>query len=152
MNCLVLPYTTLPVSANQLKQTRWGSYGEAIINVGVSLVLIRWDPLLGVAIGTLAATLFKSLFYVNYTAKHILRSSVWPAMSRFAGAAVVLLIVSCIGMTLLWNVSMANFFVWILWAVVVFLLVGAVTLLFGAAAYPKELKPVFQNLLSKRKA
>ena len=59
MNCFALPYTTLPISANRLKANKWGSYGEAIINVSLSLVLIHWNPLLGVAIGTLTATVFK---------------------------------------------------------------------------------------------
>lgn len=147
INCLVLPYTTLPISTNQLKQSRWGSYGEAIINVGLSLILIQWNPLVGVAVGTLTATVFKALFYMNYTAKHILHCSVWRVASRLGAAVAVLLIVSCVGMTLLWNVSMANFFVWILWAVAVFFLVGVVALIFGAAAYPKELKSILGSIL-----
>lgn len=151
INCFVLPYTTLPISANQLKKSRWGSYGEAIVNVGLSLVLIHWDPLLGVAAGTLAATVFKAAFYMRYTAKHILGCSVWHIAGRIAGAAAVLLAVSCVGMTALWNVTMANFFVWVLWAAGVFLAVGAVTLLFGMAAYPRELKSMVLRLLSKRK-
>ena len=140
MNCLVLPYTTLPISANQLKQSRWGSYGEAIINVGLSLVLIQWNPLLGVAIGTLTATVYKSLFYMGYTAKHILNGGFWRIAGRFAGSVAVLSAITCIGMTVLWNVSVANFFVWVLWAIVVFLSVSVVTLLVGFAMYPGELK------------
>lgn len=151
MNCLALPYTTLPISANQLKQSRWGSYGEAILNVGLSLILIRWNPLLGVAIGTLTATVYKAVFYMSYTARHILQCSRWRVMGRFAGALAVLLVISCIGMTALWNVPMENFFIWVLWAAVSFLAVGAVTLLFGLAAFPKELKPVILRVLPKRK-
>ena len=151
MNCLVLPYTTLPISANQLKQSRWGSYGEAIINVGLSLILIQWNPLLGVAIGTLAATVYKSLFYMNYTAKHILKCGIWQITGQFLGAIAVLLIVSCVGMTALWNVSMENFFVWILWAAAAFLLVGAVTVLFGMVAYRKEMEQILRTLTGKKK-
>lgn len=149
-SCLVLPYTTLPISANQLKQSRWGSYGEAIINVGLSLILIHWNPLLGVALGTLAATVYKSLFYMVYTAKHILNCSIRHIAGRFLGAVAVLLTISCVGMTALWHVPMENFFVWILWAVATFLLVGVVTLLFGMVAYRQDLKQIFRLLAGKK--
>ena len=151
INCFVLPYTTLPISANQLKSSRWGSYGEAVINVCLSLALIRWDPLLGIAIGTLAATVFKALFYMRYTGKHILHCSFWQIFGRIAWAGAVLLGVCCIGMTALWNVTMANFFIWVLWAVPVFALVALVTLLFGMAAFPGELRPMIRMLIPQKK-
>lgn len=150
INCFVLPYTTLPISANQLKQSRWGSYGEAIINVSLSLILIQWDPLLGVAIGTLAATVYKALFYMNYTAKNILCCSLWPVASCVGGAAVLLLATNCVGMTLLWSVAMENFLVWIIWAVAVLLLVGVITLLFGMTVYGKEMKRMLLRFLPNR--
>lgn len=147
INCFVLPYTTLPISANQLKASRWGSYGEAIINIGLSLILIQWNPLLGVAIGTLTATVFKGLFYMHYTAKHILRCSMWRDAVRLGAAVALLFIFSCVGMHLFWNISMENFFVWILWAVAVFIVVGVAALIFGAAAYSRDCKSMLKNVL-----
>jgi len=151
MNCLVLPYTALPISANQLKQSCWGSYGEAIINVGLSISLVLWNPLVGVAVGTLTATVFKSIFYMNYTSRHILHCSVWRVMGRFVSTVIVLLMISCVGMTALWNVPMENFVVWVLWAVGAFFVVGAITLVFGVIAYSKELKSILLNLYLNRK-
>lgn len=145
INCFVLPYTTLPISANRLKATRWGSYGEAILNIGLSVILIQWNPLLGVAIGTLIATIYKAVFYMDYTAKHILHDGVWKIRGRLLGAVAVLAMVSCIGMTVMWNVPMANFFVWALWAAVVFAVVAVITLGFGFAAYPAELKGMLKR-------
>lgn len=150
INCFVLPYTTLPISANQLKQSRWGSYVEAILNIGLSVILIHRDPLLGVAIGTLTATIFKALYYMNYTSKHILKCNVWRIIGCFVASIVVLLVISCTGMIAFRNILMENFFVWIMWAIVVFLLVGAVTMLFGMVAYPLELKATLRNIMSFR--
>jgi hypothetical protein len=150
INCFSLVYSTLPISANQLKQSRWGSYGEAIINVTLSLILIHWNPLLGVALGTLTATTFKALFYMRYTAKHILHCSAWRVMGRFAGAVAVLLLVSCVGMTLMWNVPMENFLVWVFWAGITFVAVGAAALVFGMAAFPAELRSMIpQRIIQK---
>lgn len=150
INCFSLAYSTLPISANQLRQSRWGSYGEAIINVTLSLILIHWNPLLGVALGTLTATTFKALFYMRYTAKHILHCSAWRVMGRFAGAVAVLLLVSCVGMTLMCNVPMENFLVWVFWAGVTFVAVGAAALVFGMAAFPAELRSMIpQRIIQK---
>lgn len=150
MNCLALPYTTLPISANQLKATRWGSYGEAIINVALSLILVQWNPLVGVAVGTLTATVFKAVYYMIYSAQHILNCNVWKILGRFVGSVVVILAVSCVGMGLLWNVPMTNFFVWVLWAVIVFVLVGLVTLVYGILAWPKEMKALVRSVLKRK--
>ena len=150
LNCLALPYTTLPISANQLKQSRWGSYGEVIINAGVSLLLIRWNPLLGVAIGTLAATLFKALFYMVYTSKNILQCSTRNVLLRFAGAIAVLLAVSGGGMLLLLQVTVPNYLVWIIMGIAAFFAVSIVALLYGMTAYPKELKSLAANLILRK--
>lgn len=149
-NCLVLPYTALPISANQLKRSRWGSYGEVIINLVVSLLLIRWNPLLGVAIGTLIATVFKALFYMVYTSKNILQCSARNVLLRFAGAIAVLLAVSGGGMLLLLQVTVPNYLVWIIMGIAAFAAVSIVTLLYGMAAYPKELKSLAANLILRK--
>ena len=150
MNCLALPYTTLPISANQLKASRWGSYGEAIFNIGLSVILIRWNPLLGVAVGTLCATIFKALYYMIYTARGILKCSIWRVLGRFAGGVAVVAAVSCTGMAFLRNVTMANFFVWALWAVAVFAVVAVIALLYGLLMWPKELKELVGSVLNRK--
>ena len=151
INCLVLPYTTLFISANQLKQSRWGSYGEVIINAVVSLLLIRWNPLLGVALGTLAATMFKALFYMVYTSRNILQCSTRNVLLRFAGALAVLIAVSIGGMQLLMQVMIPNYFVWIIAGIAVFAAVSIVVLLFGLAVFPKELKSLAANLILRKR-
>lgn len=149
INCLVLPYTALPISANQLRRSRWGSYGEVIINLAVSLLLIRWNPLLGVAIGTLVATVFKALFYMVYTSRNILLCSTRNVLLRFTGAFAVLTAVSGGGMLLLRNVVMSSFFIWIPVGIGAFFAVGLIALLFGLAVYPKELKSLIAHVLPK---
>ncbi len=75
VNCLVLPCSSLPVAADHLKQTRWGAYSEALINIILSCILIKWEPLLGVAIGTLVATVFRAIYYMAYSAKEYIASA-----------------------------------------------------------------------------
>ena len=120
INCMMLPCTSLPVAANHLKQTRWGAYGEAIINLVLSCLLIRWNPLIGVALGTLIATAFRGTFYMIYSAKHILYL---PIPRLLAGCAAIIAVIGGVtlaGSRLLQNVIIQNYFQWLLYGAAVF--------------------------------
>lgn len=124
VNCLALPCSSLPVAANQLQQTKWGAYGEAIINVVLSCILIRWEPLLGVALGTLAATVFRAVFYMVYSAKHILRIPVYKTLLPLIGTLSLLCSGVLTGAYLLRSVRIENYVQWIACGAVIFVLVS----------------------------
>lgn len=128
-NCIVLPYSGLPIAANHLKQTRWGAYGEALINIAVSCLLIRWNPLVGVALGTLTATLFRGIFYMVYSGKNILHISYERILFRFLCELAAICIISIIGYWLLQRVVIANYFQWFYGGATVFILISAPVLL-----------------------
>ncbi len=71
--CLRLPYHTIIISAGHYRQTKVGAYIEALLNVLVSFVLIRNHGLIGVAIGTLVAMLFRTIAYVTYVSKNLIK-------------------------------------------------------------------------------
>jgi len=143
MNCLALPCSTLPISANRLRQTRIGSYGEAFINITLSLVLIRWNPLLGVAMGTLTATLFKCIYYSIYSSKHILKCNPCNTISIFFASLAVLIVLGGFGMLLFRNLPINNYLIWAAWGVLAFLIIGFFVILFGFVVFPQEVKTMF---------
>ena len=59
-------------SAGHYKQTRNGAFMEAIINIALSIAMVIKLSLVGVAIGTLAAAIFRSTQYAIYMGKNIL--------------------------------------------------------------------------------
>lgn len=149
VNCIVLPCSSLPVSGNCLKQTRWGAYCEAAINIGLSLVLIWWKPLLGVAIGTLVATLFKGVYYICYTAKHFLKCGAGKLLARFFASVLLIAALGAVGMFLFTRVEMANFFVWALWGAAVFCVVSVLAGVFCLAVVPGETVAAARKLLRR---
>lgn len=151
MNCMALPCCSLPISANKLKQTRWGSYSEALINIVISCSLIRWNPLLGVAIGTLAATVVKCIYYMTYAAKNFLHCCPGKVIGKFVLAVAVLCAIGAGGMQLIRNVSIHNYLVWGLWGFVVFTATGIIALLFCKITYPKELRQWIGTVMRKVK-
>lgn len=74
--CLRLPYNILVLSAGHYKQTQTSSFIEAIISVVVSVVLVFWLGLLGVAIGSLCAMLYRTLYLVWYLSRNIVHRKI----------------------------------------------------------------------------
>ena len=68
---LKYPHTSLAFSANKYKEIMIPTYIEAGINILVSLLLIGRLGLVGVAIGTAAAMLYRMIFHIFFTAKMI---------------------------------------------------------------------------------
>ena len=71
-SCYRIPYYMITTSVGHYKQTRNGAFLEAIINIVLSVIMVTQLGLVGVAIGTLAAALFRSTQYALYMGKNIL--------------------------------------------------------------------------------
>ena len=132
INCLVLPCASLPIAADQMRQTRWGAYGEALINIAASCVLMQWQPLLGVAFGTLAATVFRGLYYVVYASRTILRVSPIRNVFMLAGMISVLCAGIYVGCHFVSRLEIGDYFHWIICGAVTF---GIVCVPVGMVSY-----------------
>ncbi len=148
-NCISLACSTLPISANRLRQTQWGAFGEALINIVLSCILIQFNPLLGVIIGSLAAEVFKFVFYGVYAAKHILKTSVFKELMRQAVVLLVLFVIAFVGVNLFDNNSISNYFEWALIACCTVVVITGIALLVGMLLYPKELKSLIKAVKNK---
>ena len=149
MNVLALPCTTLPVSANMLKQTKWGSYGEAVINIVVSLSLIRWNPLVGVAFGTFSATLFKCLFYMIYTSGELLHIKTWKIVGRFLACLGIMCAFIAGGNWLYQNIAPSNYAEWVFQGIIIAALVCPVALCLCKMLYPQEMEGMLKRAAGK---
>ena len=153
LNCLTLPCFNLTIAANKLKQSQFGAYGEAAINVAVSLVLMLvWDPLIGVAAGTLAAVVFKCIYYTAFAGKHILKTKVAPLFVKLGVTTLVLLGFSLGGMWLIRGTSVDTYFRWFGWGVGFAIATGLWGLVVGMMLYPGHLNSLKSMLLGKKKA
>lgn len=159
VNCIVLPCSCLPVASNMLRQTRWGAYGEAIINILLSCILIRRSPLLGVAIGTLAATVFRGAFYMVYSSKKILQISSGRVIAKFIAVVAGMCGVTAIGRCIISTFAIENYFQWVLCGAAVFAAVGLPAVVFASfrikhlGSKEKEIseKQSFKNTDSEQK-
>jgi len=149
INCIILPCFNLPIAANQLKQSRMGAYSEAAINLVSSLVLVFWNPLIGVAMGTLLSALFKSVYYIIYSSRHVLKVKVSSVLWRFIVAIGVLIAVGIIGMMIVSTITIYKYVTWIAVGFCTVAVVGVVAIIVCAVLYPNSVKRISTFVLKK---
>ena len=143
--CLRMPYHSLTIAAGHFKQTKMAAYGEAIINISLSIILVWRFNLLGVAVATVLAVCFRTLFYVVYLSKNIFNRSIKQfikrALCNFGSFAFVVFLGSfVVGMF-----SIDNYQTWCLCACVV----SVVSLLVQIIVLKIFYRDIFTDVIKK---
>ena len=126
--CLRLPYQSVALAAGKYRETRNGAFAEASINVILSVILVNFFGIVGVAIGTLLAMMFRTLQYSIFSCKNILGLKIDYIMKRnFVNVVCVLLAIIITSSINLSKVSAYS--VWIAHAVVVTLITFGINIL-----------------------
>lgn len=71
-----IPYNMLIMAAGHYKQTQASAIIEAAINLILSVVLVNQWGLIGVAIGTVSAMSYRTLYFVFYLSKNIVNRNI----------------------------------------------------------------------------
>ncbi len=142
--CIRLPYNMMILAAGHFKQTQKYYIIATSINVVVSILLVNWYGLIGVAIGTLAAMIFHTIWTVVYNAKHIMHRSIKLFLKQIIIDIVTILIgVSVAG---IFNLANIRYIDWGIMAVKVALVWGIIIILINTIFYGKYLKIILQKL------
>ncbi|MEF2619205.1 MAG: polysaccharide biosynthesis C-terminal domain-containing protein [Clostridia bacterium] len=72
MFCIREPYRVLVLAAGKFKETNVGAIVEAVINLIVSILLIKRFGLIGVAVGTILAILYRFIYLIIYLKNDVL--------------------------------------------------------------------------------
>ena len=71
------PYRLMALAAGKFKETNFGSFMEAGLNFGLSIILVRKFNLVGVAIGTFIAILYRFIYFILFFKKDVLHKPVF---------------------------------------------------------------------------
>lgn len=69
------PYRLLILAAGKFRETNFGAIIEAVLNLSISTLLVWKYGLIGVAIGTLIATIYRMLYFVRYLSWNVLKKN-----------------------------------------------------------------------------
>lgn len=78
MHCLRLPYNLMILAGGHYKQTQNNYIVAAVINIVLSVIFVKREGLVGVAIGTLVAMLYQTVWMAYYDSKNLIK---WPFLS-----------------------------------------------------------------------
>lgn len=114
--CIRDPYVNMAYSAGHFRQVSWYAYGEAIINIILSILFTKLWGMNGVAFGMLISVTYRTYMQVNYLKRNILHRSIIKFMKKgiaFGTASIV-----CIFLVeLICNMNVVSISGWISYAV-----------------------------------
>ena len=75
IRCLRLPYNMMILAVGHYKETQHNYIIASILNIVISVITVKMYGLVGVAIGTLVAMLYQTVWMAWYNSKHLLKRS-----------------------------------------------------------------------------
>lgn len=137
MHCLRLPYNIMVLAAGHYKQTQKNYIVAATINIVLSVLTVKAWGLIGVAIGTLAAMAYQTVWLAIYDSKHFVS---WPMKSVIKQFAVdgitAAFIVMISGMVTMHSVTYLS---WIVLAMITALLAIIIATCLNFIAYKDKM-------------
>lgn len=144
MHCLRLPYNIMILAGGHYKQTQHNYIIAAIMNLFISIATVRLWGLIGVAIGTLCAMLYQTIWMAIYNSQNFIR---WPLIrfiKQIIVDALIVLISFCITSAL--KMGSITYFSWIILAFKIVFVVGIVALLINVVFYRTKVQKLFHKL------
>lgn len=152
VSAMRLPYTSLVLSAGKFKETMYGSWVECLLNISISLILLKNFGLVGVAIGTTVAISIRGIEFIYHANKTILNREMRKTYIKIGISLfeITLLYFISTKVKLLDNTSFYNF---IINGIFVFIFTTISILIFNRLFFKEEMKYLFSqiNLIIKKK-
>lgn len=147
--CIRLPYHSVVIAAGHFKQTNVATYGETIINVVLSIFLVNYIGIIGVAIGTLSAVIFRYIFYAVYLAKHILKRGIYECIMRVVVSSFNFITVYFLGKCVINVIDCNGYLIWTLAAATVFVISIMVTVILYLMFFKEDCRLIYKNFVKK---
>lgn len=149
MTCLRAPYHNMTIAAGHFKQTKVAAYGEAAVNITLSIVLVTKLGLVGVAIGTLVATTFRMVYYAVYLTNHILYRPISKFLKREIINFAVIAIICFAGRVIkgVWTIN--NYLNWAVCAVIISLIAVIVAAAVNSIFYKEQFLRTVKKIIPK---
>jgi len=143
-HCLRLPYNTLILSAGHYKQTQSNHIISMVLNILISIVAVKFFGLVGVAIGTLIAMAYQTVWMAWYDSKNIIN---WPFKNFMKQVLVDVLTVVIAGLATfkipMISVSYGSFFIR---AILVFICWSVIVCAINSVFYAEKMKKLVYKL------
>lgn len=145
--CLREPYGAVVYAAGHFKQTKIAAYGEAVLNIGLSILLVIKFGLIGVAIGTLVAMVFRTVYYAFYISKNICSRPFSLFVKRQGINILNFAAVFLCGNWFSKIIKAFSYFTWALLGVEVIVIAGVITIAINTIFYRESMKSILKRFI-----
>lgn len=146
---LRLPGLTIICAAGHYRQTRGRAVVEAVINVVVSIALIRPLGIAGVLLGTCASYLYRTTDVIIYTARNFLPGTLKKTARRILRGVVLSGCLTAVASRII-PMEISGWLGWFLWAMLDGIVVAAVVALVNALLEPQEFRTVWKRIAGRK--
>lgn len=133
------PYNDLVKVSGHFKQTKIGAWVEAFSNITISLILVWKYGIVGVAIGTLFAMCVRTIEFMCYTSKHILKRNIWVGFKNLIIIIVEIVFISII-MNFIPKFEVYSYETWVVSAIYVFVITLGIVIFINSFVHKDSLK------------
>lgn len=146
-----LPYDTLINSIGHFKQTKKFAYTQAIINIILSMVLITKFGIIGVAIGTLVAAIYKTCVDIYYFSKNIIKRNINIDLKFVSLIFMQSIIIIVIGIIIKRHFIIIGYFSWIILAAKLGIITAIVQICTSFIFYKDLILNIIEKIKEKQK-
>ena len=146
-HCLRLPYNQMILAGGHYKQTQVCHIVAVVVNLVISIVTVYFWGLIGVAIGTLVAMVYQTIWMVIYNSKNFIK---WPIRRTIKQVLVDIVILLLIISTTSWiKLGQVSYFSWIIMAIKVSVISLMVCLGVNFILYKKQMLRLLNGVIRK---
>ena len=148
--CMRMPYLTLIHAAGKYKETKKSAFIEAIINITISCIAVNFIGIYGVAVGTLIANAYRTLYYEWFCTQNLVLRNKKIFYQKIMWIAVNLLVSIMISYAIFSLIFgfVENWITWICFGMISVIISIIIALLLSLIFYKENLK-MFIELVKK---
>lgn len=145
-----LPYSSITLAAGHFKETRRGAWIEAVVNITISIILVKSFGIIGVAIGTLVAMVIRTIEFIYHANKYILNRNINISLKKVS-LVVLESIITIFIFNFIPNFNKNTYFAWLIYSIIVLIITGVIILPINIIIYKNEFKNLLHILKKFRK-
>ena len=144
MLCLRIPYFRMIKASGHYKQTQTGSFISMGLNILLSIILVFKFDLMGVAIGTLIAFSFHTVYLAAYLRKNILCRPFRFFLKHVLVDFLIMII--CVFIVRYIDLNVNSYIEWFVKALLIFLIVFLITFACNFLFYISQIKMLIKSI------
>ena len=138
------PYHSMILASGKYKETQGCYIISAILNLGVSIIMVYRFGLIGVAIGTLVSMIYQTVYMSWYVINKVLELKYTEFFKLVFTDVTVFILGYYISKLVLRQVE--SYLDWVIVAVMVALIVLAITIILNLVLYPKNIRKMMEKI------